>query len=99
MKLLLDIDGTLLVNDKLHPRHQELFDNHDITFWSSDKTLGMYYAKRFKVPFVHKDTNIVLEADALIDDYAFLFKNDHTLKVKKFYESINDFLNDKELIE
>jgi len=98
MKILLDIDGTLLINGKLHPRANDLFEQHEIILYSSDIQWGKYYAKKYNVPFIHKDTNIVLEADVLIDDYAFLMKNDHNLKVKKFYESINDFFDDKELM-
>ena len=98
VKILLDIDGTLLINGKLHPRADELFRKHEIVFWSSEDYLGPYYSKKYNVPFIHKNTNIVLEADALIDDYVFLLKNDLNLKVKKYYESINDFLNNKELI-
>lgn len=98
MKILLDIDGTLLNSTgKLHPCYKEILENNEVILYSSDGALGKYYSKKFKVPFIHKDTNIILEADALIDDYAFLLKNDHNLKVKKFYESINDFLNKKEI--
>jgi len=96
LKILLDIDGTILnENQDIHPRTQELIDKHDVTLFSSNYDELWSLAEHLGIPAVHKDSKDIPEADILIDDYAADIVKDPDVKVKRYYHSVDEFFENE----
>ena len=72
MKVLLDIDDTIFINGKIHPRFDDFLDwvmddEHEVTIWSSHDD-GSAIASILKFGYLSKDDKKKPEADILIDD-------------------------------
>lgn len=90
MKLLLDIDDTLIdSNEKLHPRAFYLFKNFDVTLYSASEDIEKW-AKKFNVNFISKHDQLKPKADVLIDDDSYFKK---MVDVDFYFESIDKFLD------
>lgn len=90
MKLLLDIDDTLIdSNEKLHPRAFYLFNHFDVTLYSASQDIEKW-ANKFNVAFISKHDQVRPKADVLIDDDPYFQK---MVDVKLYCSSIDEFLN------
>ena len=90
MKILLDIDNTLINSDrKVHSRAFYLFKNFDVTLYSAEEDIAMW-AEKFNVKYISKHDDVRPIADVLIDDDPYFKK---MVDVKFYFESIDDFLN------
>lgn len=79
MKILLDLDDTVILNGKLHPRFNDfiewledrkqegLLPNHEVVVWSSHED-GEAIAELMGFSYLSKDSKEKPDADVLIDD-------------------------------
>ena len=94
MKILLDLDGTVIIDHSLHPSFHEFkqfieSDNHQVLIWSSNDD-GQVIAQLLGYPFLSKNSDIHPSGDILIDDFCDSFTS--MCKVKQVFRSIDDFL-------
>ncbi len=72
MVILLDLDDTVFINGKIHPRFDDFLDwvtygGHEVIVWSSHDD-GSAIASLMKFGFLNKDDKKKPSADILIDD-------------------------------
>jgi len=91
MKILCDIDDTILINDSIHPRTLELISKHDVILYSSSPAIK-YWGIYFNIPVISKESVGIPKADVLIDDQS-AFNNKNLVDVQYYFNSINDFFN------
>lgn len=99
MKILLDIDGTLVDDSGKFLTNAErlLNDNHEIILYSANEKLGSKLAKQYNIPFIDKSSkHEKLIADVLIDDYAYFFIKIPNIQVNKYFTSITEFYSMKQ---
>jgi len=95
MVILLDLDGTVIVNGKLHPRFFEfqewVKDNkHKVILWTSHDE-GNVFAELMGFEFVSKNSGVIPKGYYLIDDEAPHFYK--YCDVRYYSKSIDNFLN------
>jgi len=94
MRILLDLDDTVLINGQLHERFIEFKEwvrrgAHNVTVWSSHED-GAAIASLMGFYYLHKDASKIPEADVLIDDRGRQF--DALCVVVRIYDSLDSFL-------
>lgn len=72
MVILLDLDGTVIVNYKLHPMFFEFQkwakdNNHKVILWTSHDD-GNVFAELMGFEFISKHSDVIPKGDYLIDD-------------------------------
>lgn len=97
MRILLDLDGIVLINGQLHPRFYEFQslvkrDKHGVTIWSSHDD-GKAIASLMGFNHLHKDSSDKPVADVLIDDYCEDFSRLCVVSIT--YNSLDDFLGEE----
>lgn len=97
MHILLDLDGTVFVGGKLHPRFREFqasvrHNNHTVMVWSSHDE-GHAISALMGFSYLHKDSLDKPNADILIDDCCEAFGK--LCSIHSEYSSLDDFLDDE----
>lgn len=95
-RILLDIDDTVFIARKLHPRFSEFkrlakLNGDSITVWSSNED-GEAIAALMGFNFLSKNKPQTPKADILIDDHGEQFSK--LCCVVDIYTSLDDFLNE-----
>jgi len=95
MRILLDLDDTVLISGQLHPRFAEFKSwvergRHAVTVWSSHDD-GNAIATLMGFDYLHKDTPGKPEADVLVDDCGVQFST--LCLVSEVYDSLDAFLD------
>jgi len=97
MRILLDLDGTVLTGGQLHPRFYEFQalvrrNGHAVIVWSSHCD-GRAIASLMGFNYLHKDSSNHPIADVLIDDSCVVFSKLCVVKVA--YNFLDDFLKEE----
>ena len=96
MKILLDLDDTVIIHDHICHDYWAFKDmvverGYDVTLWTLSHD-GQAFADLMGFRYLSKDYTHEPEADVLIDDSHELYKG--MCHVKKSYQSIHEFLED-----
>ncbi len=95
MKILLDIDDTAIItNDRgkswfKHPKLESLISEHKVVLYSGNPDIGKYAQEWKTAGYIAKGTELIPEADVLIDNDPELWKE--TVDTKMVFNSIDSF--------